>query len=300
LEINTFKINPIKKSMASNNTQKEKAERLYELHHRGKMLVLPNIWDPLGAMLLENMEYPAVATASASIAFSNGYTDGEKIPFNDLLTQLRKIAASVAVPVTADIESGYADNDPELQENIKQLIETGIVGINIEDTDIKKNILYPIQVQCERIRLIRKVANEMGIPLVINARTDVYLHGNNFVTAELKFNELLKRGLAYKDAGADCFFPIAIRQKEDIENLMAQLQLPLNLLTIPGVPDLHTLAKMGVARVSLGPSFLKIAIRAMKELAIKLKDHEGLSEITGNEITTDYLKNIVTKNYKVI
>lgn len=283
--------------MMTDISQKEKAERFRELHHTGKMLVLPNIWDTLGALLLESLEYPAVATASAAVAFANGYNDGENIPFNDLLILLKKITGSVNVPVTADIESGYADKDSKLQENIKLLIKTGIVGINIEDTDKKTNKLYPAEIQCNRIRLIKKVAEEMGIPFFVNARTDIFLHGKIFSTPESKFEEIVKRGVAYKEAGADCFFPIALKQQEDIQRLITQLNMPINILTIPGIPDLKTLSKMGVARVSLGPSFLKIAIKAMKNLALQLKDYEGLWAITENEITTDYLKNLVNKPY---
>src|ERR1700733_10152682 len=154
----------------NNISQKEKAERFHELHHSDKMLVLPNIWDPLGALLMESLEYPAIATASASVAFSNGYNDGENIPFDDLLLLLKRIVNSVSLPVTADIESGYADNDVQLKENIKLLIGSGIAGINIEDTDKKTNGLRSVETQCNKIRLIRKIADKMDIPLFINAR----------------------------------------------------------------------------------------------------------------------------------
>jgi 2-methylisocitrate lyase-like PEP mutase family enzyme len=276
-------------------TQKAKAELFKELHHNGKMLVLPNIWDSLSASLLENLGYPAIATASASVAFVNGYHDGENIPFTDLLIVLKKITGSVRIPVTADIESGYANNDIELQKNIELLIETGIVGINFEDSDKKNNLLFPIEIQCEKIRLIKNVAAKKDIPIFINARTDVYTKGKNFVSEEEKFNEIVKRGKAYKDAGADCFFPLAITQKTAIQNLIAELNCPINIITIAGIPGLTVLQEMGVARVSLGPGFLKIAIRKMKEIAEKLKNYEDIEEITGNEITTDYLKNLIDK-----
>jgi 2-methylisocitrate lyase-like PEP mutase family enzyme len=281
---------------AGNMTQKEKAERFGELHHSGKMLVLPNIWDPLGALLIENLGYPAIATASAAVAYANGYTDREQIPFNDLLTLLKKITHRVNLPVTADIESGYAKTDSQLQENIKRLIDSGIVGINIEDTDHNMKTFQSTEAQCDKIRLIRKAAREMGIPIFINARTDVYLHETNFRSEEIKLNETIKRGLAYKDAGADGFFPITLKYEKDIKEIIAQVKLPLNIITMPGIPDLKTLSSLGVARVSLGPSLLKISIRAMKELAEQLKDYEGLSSITGNEITSDFLKKLVTKN----
>ena len=117
------------------STQAEKAKQLHQLHHSGKLLILPNIWDVLGAKLLEDLGYEAIATASAAVAYSNGYNDGENIPFSEVLHILQRIAGSVNVPVTADIESGFAANDNELEKNMRQLIETGIVGINVEDTD---------------------------------------------------------------------------------------------------------------------------------------------------------------------
>jgi 2-methylisocitrate lyase-like PEP mutase family enzyme len=274
--------------------QKEKAELFRQLHHNG-MLLLPNIWDPLGAALLEKSGYPAVATASASVAFVNGYNDGENIPFTDLLTLLKKITRSVNIPVTADVESGFANNNPELKKNIQSLIETGIAGINIEDTDKKSNELFAVETQCERIKSIKSVADEAGMPLFINARTDVYIRRKDLLNEEEKFNETVKRGRAYIDAGGDCFFPIGMTQKTSIKNIIAQLNCPVNILAIPGIPALKTLRETGVARVSLGPGFLKIAIKKLKETAEKLKVYEGLEEITGNEVTTDFLKSLVLK-----
>lgn len=279
-------------------TQQNKAELFNQLHRNGKMLILPNIWDPLTAALLENLEYSAIATASASIAFTNGYDDGENIPFKELLDQLKKITDSVNIPVTADIEMGYSNSNAELQENIKLLINTGIVGINIEDSDKKSDSLLPIEIQCERIKLIKDVSSKMGIRLFINARTDVYIKGKEFVTDKDKFEEVLRRGRAYSDAGADCFFPIVMKQKQDIQKLIASLSCPVNILALQGVPDLKELEEIGVARVSLGPGFLKIAIRALKEMAIKLKNKNGFDEIFGNDINTDYLKKLINKKTK--
>jgi 2-methylisocitrate lyase-like PEP mutase family enzyme len=274
--------------------QQDKALIFHELHHNGRMLILPNIWNPLGALLLENIGYAAVATASAAIAYANGYDDGEHIPFDDLLKILSRIANAVDVPVTADIESGYSNNNSGLRENIKKLIETGIVGINIEDSDKQSGNLNPIEMQCERISLIRTVSNEMGIHLFINARTDVYIAD----THEEKLQEAIKRGKAYTDAGADCLFPIAVKQKADISELVSNLNVPLNILAIPGTPDIKTLQEIGVARVSLGPGFLKIAVKAMKNIAVALMNLEGMNQIAENDITSDYLKTLVKTNRK--
>src|SRR6476646_4705045 len=116
--------------MSERLSQQEKAKLFYTLHHSKDLLVLPNIWDCLGAMLLESLGYPAIATASFAVAVTNGYKDGENIPFGDLLAILKKIAAGVNVPVTADIESGFAQGEEQLKKNIRKLIETGVAGIN--------------------------------------------------------------------------------------------------------------------------------------------------------------------------
>ena len=260
------------------SSQKVKAEQFKKLHHGSEILVLPNIWDQLGALLLESLEYPAVATASASVAWTHGYTDGEHVPFNEVLTRLKNIAGSVNLPVTADVESGYASTDIELEKNVAKLISTGIVGINFEDHDKKTDSLFSLEVQCRRITVIRKVAEAMNVPLFINARTDVYL-----------------RGKAYVDAGADGLFPPAMKDKDELAKLVSALSCPVNVIAMPGIPDFRTLKQIGVRRVSLGPGFLKIAIKAMKQLALKLKNYEGLDEVINNEVSSDDLKKLVGK-----
>lgn len=283
--------------MTTNTSQQAKAQLLHKLHHSGEMLLLPNIWDTMGAAMLEQLQYPAIATSSSAIALANGYQDGEKLPFNEVLALLTKIAASVHVPVTADVESAYAHTDKQLQENIRQLIATGIVGINIEDSDKKTNDLIHAEKQCERIRIIKDVSASMGVPLFINARADVYVHGEAFETPEAKLEETLKRGLAYKNAGADCFFPILMKREQDIRATVEELGMPVNIMTYPGIPELAVLKEIGVARVSLGGSFQKIAVSAMKNLATRLQGLEGLSEITGSDVTSDYLRGLVKQGH---
>lgn len=281
--------------MTTKPTQKEKALKLYALHHTGKLLILPNIWDTLGALLLESLQFPAIATASASVAFSNGYNDGEQLPFNEVLIRLKQIAQSVDTPVTADIESAYATTDVQLRENIDLLLDTGIAGVNIEDTRTDNHTLYSLDEQCTRIRIIKEVAQERDIPLFINARTDVLIHGNLFPDEKAKFDEIVKRGLAYKEAGAGCFYPILMKKDEDLKKLVTTINYPVNVLTFPGIPSLKTLEELGVARVSLGPNYLKLALKTMKDMALKLKDYEGLNEIINNDITSDYVKGLVNK-----
>jgi 2-methylisocitrate lyase-like PEP mutase family enzyme len=277
-----------------NNIQPGKGNLLNTLHHNGKLLILPNIWDPLGAVMLESLGYPAVATASAAIAFSNGYQDGEKIPFKDLLFILNKIVQSVKIPVTADIESGYAKNNAELKENIKMLLDTGIAGINFEDTNKDDKTIISIEAQCEKLSLIRNTASEMGVSLFINARNDVYLKADD-LSDEEKLVETIRRGKAYKDSGADCFYPISLKKKEEIKIIIKEVGLPVNVLLLPGIPDFETLKTIGVARLSLGPGFLKSSINAIKNIAEKLLHNEGMQEVTDNPVTSAYLNTLISK-----
>ena len=150
--------------------QVKRTEDFLALHHDPKLLVLPNIWDPLGARLLEALDYPAVATASAAVAFSSGYNDGQKINFTTMLEVIQRIAHSVQVPLTADIEGGFAMTPDDVAENIREVIRAGAVGINFEDGTFEGDEpLHPLDFQCERIQAVRKAADNEGLPLVINA-----------------------------------------------------------------------------------------------------------------------------------
>lgn len=276
------------------NQNSDKGNLLKQLHHNGKLLVLPNVWDPLGAMLLESLGYPAVATASASIALSNGYPDGENIPFSEVLNILEKIVKSVNIPVSADIESGYTKDGSDLKENIKKLADTGIAGINFEDSHHGLKELVSIDEQCEKISLIKTTAESSGSNFFINARSDVYLKADDLPEEE-KLRQVIERGKAYKDAGADGFYPMILKKVGHIETVIKEVSLPINILLIPGVPDFETLKKIGLARISLGPGFLKIAIDAMKNVSEKLLHYDGMNQVTENPVTSDYLNNLAVK-----
>ena len=280
--------------MFTENFQSQKQKQFHQLHHNNELLILPNIWNPIGAMLLEDLGYKAVATASASIAFANGIDDGEKISFDELILILKKIVKSVKIPVTADIESGYTENNFVLKENIKRLIDTGIVGINFEDSRHDEQKLFSKEAQSEKINLIKKTASEKGSNLYINARTDVFLKQNH-LSKEEKIIEAIERGNAYKSAGADGFYPIFLKEKESIKTIIEEVALPLNILMLPGIPDFSSLKKIGLARISLGPGFLKNAINSMKNIAEKLLRFEGMEEITNNPLDANYFKNLISK-----
>lgn len=273
--------------------QTEKEKQFHELHHNGRLLILPNIWDVIGATLLENLGYPAVATSSSAIALSNGYRDGEKLPFDDLLKILNRITSGVRIPVSADVETAYASNNTELKENIKKLISTGIAGINYEDSRHNEAGMLSIKEQCKKIEIIRTAATESGSHLFINARIDVYIKGNHLNEDE-KLIEAIKRGKAYKDFGADGLYPILLKNKNHIETLINETRLPVNVTMIPGIPDFETLKKIGVARISLASGFLKSSVYAMKNIAEKLFKDEGMEEAIQNMVSSDYLNGLIS------
>jgi len=277
----------------SQNIVQSKEDLFYQLHHNGEILILPNIWNPLGAMLLQDLGFKAIATASASIALSNGYEDGEKYPFTELISLLKRIVQSVSIPVTADIESGYAKNNSELKENIKRLVDTGIAGINFEDSKHEEQKLVAKEEQAEKIHLIKHTASQMGSSLFINARTDVFVKQTNLPDEE-KLDEAILRGKLYKDAGADGFYPILLKEQQMIKSIVDEVQLPVNILMLPGIPEFAALKETGVARVSLGPGFLKYAINAMKDVANKLLNYQGMEEINNNPVTSGYLNQLIS------
>ena len=276
------------------NIHPEKAKIFHDLHHNGKLLILPNVWEVSGAAMLENVGYPAVATSSSAVAWSNGYDDGEKLPFNDLLHILRRIVSSVNIPVTADVESGYAKDKSTLTENIKRLIDTGIAGINFEDSYHDEQKLIPVEEQCEKISIIKKVSLELGASLFINARTDSYIKSNQ-LSKEENLSETIKRGKAYKEAGADCLYPITLKDKKDIQTVIKGVGLPVNILLLAGIPDFNELKETGVTRLSLGGNFIKFAIGAMKNISEKLLNFDGINDITHNPVESDYLKNLIKR-----
>ena len=154
--------------------------------------------------------------------------------------------------------------------------------------------MISVEEQCEKISIIKEVTKENDATLFINARTDVYIKSVH-LSDEEKLSEAMLRGKAYKEAGADGFYPIILKKKEDIESIIKEVDLPLNILLLPGIPDFEILKRIGVSRISLGPGFLKTAINAMKNIAEKLLHYEGMNEVTGNSVTTAYLNSLISK-----
>jgi 2-methylisocitrate lyase-like PEP mutase family enzyme len=245
----------------------EKAVRLRTLHHGPPILVLPNAWDAASARVIEQAGFSAIATTSAGVAFSLGYPDGQRIGRDEMLAAIRRIAAAVRVPVTADIEAGYGEAPESVAETIRGVLDAGAAGVNLEDSWERDGgrVLADLALQEERIRAAREAAQAAGVSLVINARTDVFLYGLGDEA------EAIRRLNAYLRAGADCAFPILVSDPPLIARLVEAIQGPVNIFAGPGAPSIPDLERLGVARVSFGSALSRAALGLTRRIADELK-----------------------------
>lgn len=253
--------------------QKSKAALFAKLHAGPDILVLPNAWDGVSARIVEAEGFPAGATGSAGVAAVLGYPDGQLIPPKEMLFMIARIAASVNVPITADVEAGYGDP----AETARQVIAAGAVGMNFEDMVDHK--LLPLDKQLQDIRNIKSaVASLPGF--VLNARTDIFLakHGDETT----RFDRAVERLNAYRDAGADCLFVPGVADATTIGRLAKAVKGPLNILATIGTPSVSELQRLGVRRVSLGSGPSRVSLFALQRFVRRLRD-EGTFEPLATE-----------------
>lgn len=251
--------------------QAEKAEQFRKLHRGPRTLVLPNAWDVASARILEELGYPAIATTSAGIAFSLGYPDGQRVSRDQMLEVVARIAHAVRVPVTADMESGYGTTVKDMTETAKALIAAGAIGLNLEDvTGDDESSHVEVKLQVEKIGAIREISASLGVPLVLNARTDIYLMPIGPV--ETRFDRTVERLRAYRQAGAECLFAPGVQDRETIAKLVRALEAPLNILLTPACPPLRELEKMGVARASAGSAAMRATLGLLRRIGKELME----------------------------
>lgn len=233
-------------------TLREKAETLRRLHHQPRPLVLPNAWDVPSARTFEDAGFPAIATSSAALMVSHGYPDGQTMPRRDLLRATGSIARVLSVPLSADVVAGYGRGPREVVATVRRIVAAGAVGINLEDHLPPSDRLYPLTSQVRKIEAVRRLGESLGVPVVINGRTDALRVGEG--SAEERLREAIRRGIAYRDAGADCVYPMGLTDATSIETYVTALEFPVNVMVRPGLPPLPELERLGVKRISLGPS----------------------------------------------
>jgi 2-methylisocitrate lyase-like PEP mutase family enzyme len=276
--------------------QKEKADAFLKFHRDNEILVLANSWDIGSSKLLEACGFKAVATTSMGIAASLGYPDCQVITLHEMITAITGIVNAVKVPVTVDIEAGYGNTTEEILGSVRKIIETGIAGINIEDSIEMSPELTDEKEFCGRIAAIRALSDSLGFHLVINARTDSFYTSSRPINEKLA--ESIRRGNKYREAGADCIFVQPVWDREMIATLVKEIDAPVNILANPGIgpgmpPSVRELQDLGVARLSLGSGIMKATLALIKKIADELRDkgtYEILSEAMspGSEATLAY------------
>ncbi len=250
-------------------TQTEKAVLLHSLHAGNRPLVLFNIWDPGSAKAVAEAGAQALATGSWSVAAANGYADGENIPLEAVLSNLTRIVACSALPVTVDLESGYGQTAGEVGNTVRRAIEAGAAGCNLEDSYPANGSLRPLDEQVERISQARRAVDSSNIPFFINARTDVFFQKPPAAHDAQMVELALERARAYAGCGADGLFVPGLVDETLIASLVRASPLPVNIMAGAGTPSFARLAELGVARISHGPGPYFTAMQALTEAASK-------------------------------
>ena len=246
-----------------------KAELLRQLHVKGPMLVLPNAWDAGSASIFVEAGFPALATTSAGIAFSLGYPDGERITRDEMLAAVARITRRIAVPITADMEAGYGMTPNEVAETVRRVIDAGAVGMNLEDRIEGKHLIdFPLAV--ERIAAARAAADGTGVSIVLNARTDAFEAPE--LRPEQRLEEAVRRGNAFREAGADSVFVPFVGDRDTIEVLVQKIRAPVNILGTANAPTLKELATLGVRRVTFGSAPMRATLGLVRRMAREWKE----------------------------
>ena len=246
------------------------AEDFRGLHRAPPILLLPNAWDPMSARIFEAAGFPALATTSGGLAWALGYQDGEQAPWTDVVAATRRIVEAVRVPVTADIETGYGNTPEAVGRSVADIVDAGAVGVNLEDgTHSADQPMRPIEDAAARIRAARGAADAAGVPIVINARIDLYL--KHVGDAATRFAETVRRAEAYLAAGADCIFVFGHIDLDVIGRLTAAIKAPVNVVGRAGTPGLKALQAAGVARVSIASGATLPVMSLIQRIADELR-----------------------------
>jgi 2-methylisocitrate lyase-like PEP mutase family enzyme len=237
----------------------DKTKTFRQLHVGPELLLLVNCWDAGSARVLENLGAPALATTSAGLAWSNGYPDGDLLPVELLVSNVRAINRVIQVPLSVDVEGGYSNDPAKVAELAAALIDVGAVGINLEDGASPPDLL------AAKIERVKQRAAQLGVDIFVNARTDVYLRG--LVPEPVRVEETVARGQRYRAAGADGLFVPKVVEPKAIKVIASSVALPLNVLAWPALPPAAELGALGVRRLSSGSALAQFAYGRVAMLA---------------------------------
>ena len=249
-------------SQSSVETLAEKAETFRTLHAGPSMMVLPNAWDAGSARVLAATGFPAIATTSAGVARALGYEDHQKAPVAEMTAAAARVTRAVDVPVTVDFEAGYGLSPAEI---VQRLLAAGAAGLNFEDTDHVAGGLVDAAVQAERVAALKQAARAAGVDIVLNARVDVFIHRQG--TLQEQVGEGLRRARLYREAGADCIYPILLSDEPAISQFVRAVEVINVNLRPDGRLSMRRAAELGVRRVSYAASLYRETVTSLERLA---------------------------------
>jgi 2-methylisocitrate lyase-like PEP mutase family enzyme len=256
-------------SRAADARQVKRAERFKALHRPGAPFVLGNAWDVASALVLEDAGFEAVGTSSAGLAASLGRIDAETVALDDLVQVVERMTLALHVPLSVDVESGFGPRPEDVASCVQKVLGAGAVGLNLEDVRPGSEELLPLAEAAERVAAAREAADAYGLPALINARTDVFWR--KVGPEETRLEEALERLWAYVKAGADAVFVPGAYRRSEIAQLAARAGAPLNLLASKELPPLPELARLDVARVSLGSAPMRAALSTLRRIGEELR-----------------------------
>lgn len=248
-------------------SQSERAEQFLALHRGPEPLLIPNPWDLGSAKLLASLGFAALATTSGGFAASLGRLDGQ-VSREEALAHCAALAEAVDVPVSADLENGFSDEPGEVAETVRGAVDAGVAGCSIEDfTRRDSDPIYGLALATERITAAAEAASASPVRLVLTARAENYLYGRTDLA------DTITRLQSYQEAGADVLYAPGLTSLADIRSVVSSVDRPVNVLALPGGPSVPELASAGVRRVSVGGAFAWVALGALTEAALELRDH---------------------------
>jgi len=248
-----------------------------KMHENDEPLFLANAWDVLSALILEQSGFKAIGTTSWGVANALGYSDGEKITFEQLLALANKMVSTVDIPVTVDVESGYSENINIITDNVLKIAEIGAVGINFEDSSKDGTTLLDVSKQCQILERIRSRLDNNGFTdFFINARTDTY-----FLLSD-PLAETISRSTAYINSGVNGIFVPAISDSEEIKEIVSSVNAPLNTMSLPNLTEVKLMRELGVKRFSIGPALSNGVINFIEQKSKELLDLQSTVSLYKN------------------
>jgi 2-methylisocitrate lyase-like PEP mutase family enzyme len=256
--------------------QAEMSKGFLARHGAPPILLLPNVWDGLSARLFVAAGFDALATTSGGVAWALGYPDGEVAPWTELVAATARIVRCARVAVTADIEAGYGATPADVGAHVAEIIQAGVVGINLEDG--LHGPIRTVEDATARLRAAREAARREGVPIVLNARCDIFhlQHG----AENTRFAATVERCNAYLAAGADCVYPFGLRDPAVIAEFVKAVGGPVNITGRAGMPDAAAFERLGVARITIAGAPTLVAMDAIQRVATELRATGGFGMLS--------------------